>query len=44
MVRGTFNKYPNKHALDLLNESASHGHAALVQIDSHDHELEETRA
>ena len=44
MVRGTFSKYPDQHALNLLNEPAPHGPAALVQIASPDHELEETRA
>jgi hypothetical protein len=44
MVRGTFSKYPDQHALNLLNEPAPHGPAPLVQIASPDHELEETRA
>ena len=44
MVRGTFSRYPDQHALNLLNEPAPHGPASLVQIASPDHELEETRA
>ena len=45
MVRGTFSKYPDQHALNLLNEPAPHGPASLVQIESHaSRTLEETRA
>jgi hypothetical protein len=44
MVRGTFNKYPDQHALKLLDDAASHASAPLVQIDQPDHALEETNA
>jgi hypothetical protein len=44
MVRGTFSKYRDQHALNLLNEPMPHGPASLVQITHPDRELEETRA
>jgi hypothetical protein len=44
MIRGTFSKYPDQHALNLLNEPAPHGPASLVQITRPDREFEETRA
>ena len=44
MVRGTFSKYRDQHALNLLNEPAPHGPATLVQIAEPAHSLEETRA
>ena len=44
MVRGTFRKYNDQHALNLLNEPAPHGPASLVQIDKPAHSLEETNA
>jgi hopanoid biosynthesis associated radical SAM protein HpnH len=44
MVRGSFSRYPDQHALNLLNEPAPHGPAPLVQIKHPDRELERTRA
>jgi hypothetical protein len=44
MVRGTFSRYPDRHALNLLNEPMPHGPASLVQIDQPVREFEETRA
>jgi hypothetical protein len=44
MVRGTFSRYPDAHALKLLDEAAPHGPSSLVQIEDPSHELEETRA
>jgi hypothetical protein len=44
MVKGTFSMYKDKHALKLLNESAPHGSATLVQIAKPEHALEETNA
>jgi hypothetical protein len=44
MVRGTFSKYPDQHALNLLNEPMPHGPAALVQIGEGARELEKTSA
>jgi hypothetical protein len=43
MVRGTFSRYPDQHALNLLNEPAPHGPASLVQIEKGERALEETR-
>src|SRR6516162_9710398 len=39
MIRGTFSKYPDTHALKLLNEPAPHGPATLVQIETREREL-----
>jgi len=39
-----FSMYKDKHALKLLNESAPHGSATLVQIAKPEHALEETNA
>jgi len=39
MVRGTFSRYPDQHALNLLNEPAPHGPAILVQIESPEREM-----
>ncbi len=36
MVRGTFSKYRDSHALKLLSESAPHSPAKLVQIENAD--------
>jgi hypothetical protein len=44
IVRGTFSKYPDQHALNLLNEPMPHGPAPLVQINSPAREFEETNA
>ena len=44
MVRGSFNKYRDAHALKLLNEPAPHGPAQLVQIENPARTLEETNA
>jgi len=49
MVRGTFSKYPDRHALKLLSDlalekSVPHESAPLVQIEQPDHTLEETKA
>ena len=44
MIKGTFSRYPDQHALNLLNEPAPHGPASLVQIGKPDRALEETRA
>jgi hopanoid biosynthesis associated radical SAM protein HpnH len=44
MVRGTFSRYRDRHALNLLNEPAPHGPASLVQIERPSHTLEETNA
>jgi len=41
MVRGTFSKYPDAHALKLLSEPTPHGPATLVQIEEPAHSLEE---
>jgi hypothetical protein len=43
MVRGTFSKYPDQHALNLLNEPMPHGPVSLVQINPPTREYEETR-
>ena len=40
MVRGSFSKYPDRHALNLLNEPMPHGPSSLVQITHPDRELE----
>ena len=42
MVRGTFSLYRDQHALKLLNDSAPHGPAKLVQIAEPAHSFEET--
>ena len=42
MVRGTFSKYPDQHALNLLSEPMPHGAGNLVQIGQSSHDLEET--
>jgi hypothetical protein len=39
MIRGTFSKYPDPHALKLLSEPAPHGPAKLVQIETTEREL-----
>jgi len=44
MVRGTFSRYPDPHALKLLNEPMPHGRTPLVQIDHSTQTLEETNA
>ena len=44
MVRGSFSKYRDAHALKLLSEPAPHGPATLVQIESPQRTLEETNA
>jgi hypothetical protein len=45
MVRGTFSKYRDPHALKLLHEAPPHSPAALVQIASPaEKTLEETHA
>jgi hypothetical protein len=44
MIRGTFTKYPDQHALNLLSEPMPHGPAPLVQITRPGRALEETRA
>jgi hypothetical protein len=42
MVRGTFSKYPDTHALKLLNEAVPSAHAPLIQIEQTEHVPEET--
>jgi hypothetical protein len=42
MVRGTFSSYKDAHALKLLNDSAPHGPANLVQISEPAQSLVET--
>ena len=42
--QGTFSKYPDQHALNLLKEPMPAGPASLVQIGESARELEETRA
>ena len=42
MVRGTFSKYPDQHALNLLSEPMPHGPGKLVQLGQSSHEMEET--
>jgi hopanoid biosynthesis associated radical SAM protein HpnH len=44
MVKGTFNSYKDKHALKLLDEFRSEQHGPLVQIETPEAKLEETRA
>jgi hypothetical protein len=44
MIRGTFSRYNDEHALKLLHEPAPHGPATLVQIAGADRTLEETSA
>jgi hypothetical protein len=39
MVRGTFTRYPDQHALNLLNEPMPHGPSSLVQIERPEREL-----
>jgi hypothetical protein len=39
MVKGNFSLYPDKHALDLLNEPMPTGPAPLVQIAEPEREL-----
>jgi hypothetical protein len=44
MVRGSFSRYKDQHALNLLNEPMPQGPAPLVQITRPGRALEETRA
>ncbi|MFZ1015625.1 MAG: hypothetical protein WAN28_19930 [Terracidiphilus sp.] len=44
MVKGSFKKYKDQHALNLLNEPMPHGPSSLVQIERPAQTLEETRA
>lgn len=44
MIKGTFSKYPDKHALKLLDEPMTSSHGPLVQIDQKSEKLEETNA
>ncbi len=44
MVKGNFSMYKDPHALELLNEPASHGPAKLVKIAEAAHAFEETNA
>ena len=42
MARGNFRKYPNENAMKLYSDSASSGHAPLVQIAEQAESLEVT--
>jgi hypothetical protein len=42
MIRGTFSKYPDAHALNLLSEPMPHGAGNLIQIGEPSHKMEET--
>jgi hypothetical protein len=44
MVRGSFRKYRDPHALELLKEAAQHGTEALAHAGEPSRSLEETRA
>jgi hypothetical protein len=44
MARGNFRRYPNAHALKLLNDAVPHSPASLVQIVESKPVLEETHA
>jgi hypothetical protein len=44
MVKGSFSLYPDKHALDLLNEPMPTGPSSLVQITEPERDYQETRA
>ncbi len=42
LIRGTFSKYPDQHALNLLSEPMPQGAGNLIQIGEPSHKMEET--